>query len=186
MESFRLVCRDGRGEWYMHEVEADTALAAFEQAAAAGRAPHVVVPVRLGRGAESAIVQRWKQGGVELGDCLSCGYELRGLVRLADGFAQCPECGVGAVMRPAVAPPVPTSIELVPGFKPGSLLDGWGFMFSVIGFLYFPAAMLGIAMGAVAYELSRGVRGHWAMRAGAAALVIQAMIFFARGLGLWP
>lgn len=181
MESFRLVCRDGRGEWYMHEVEADTAIGAFEQAAAAGRTPHVVVPERLGRGIENMIVQRWKQGGVELGDCLNCGYDLKGLIRAADSFALCPECGVGAVMRPVPADPAPFRPPAAPNFKPGATLDAWGIVFSIIGFIFFPVAILGIVLGVFAYEHSRGVRGVWAMRIGTAALVIGFLVFFASG-----
>jgi DNA-directed RNA polymerase subunit RPC12/RpoP len=182
MESFRLVCRDGRGEWYMHEADAESALAAFEHSVASGRSPHVVVPVRLGRGVENSIVQRWKQGAVELGDCLNCGYELKGLVRAADGFAQCPECGVGVVMKPLPVEPPPFSPLSAPNFKPGAVLESWGLTFSLIGLIFFPLAILGILLGAFAYEYSRGARGTWAMRLGTAAVVIGLLIFFARGL----
>ncbi|MBX3405512.1 MAG: hypothetical protein KF869_02010 [Phycisphaeraceae bacterium] len=179
MESFRLVCRDARGEWYMHDVDAANALAAFEAAAAMGLSPHVVIPARLGRGNENAIVQRWKQGGVDLGECLHCEYELRGLVRAADGLAVCPECGVGAIMRPAAPEPeTPTPIGL-PRFKPGATFEIWGLVFGVLGFLFFPLAILGIALGVFAYEHSSGLRGVWAMRIGTGALVVGVLIFFA-------
>lgn len=178
MDSFRLVCRDARGDWYMHDVSAANALAAFEAAAAMGLSPHVVIPARLGRGNENAIVQRWKQGGLELGECLHCEYELKGLTRAADGLAICPECGVGAVMRPV--PPEPAAPVGLPSFKPGATLDTWGLTFSVLGFLFFPLAILGIVLGVFAYEHSRGSRGTWTMRIGTAALVVGFLLFFAR------
>lgn len=181
MESFRLVCRDGRGEWYMHEEGAPNALAAFEAAAAMGLSPHVVIPARLGRGSENAIVQRWKQGGLELGECLHCEYQLRGLTRAADGLAICPECGVGALMRPAPPAPEQAAASGRPGFKPGAALAAWGLAFSVIGFLLFPLAILGIVLGVFAHEYSRGRRGAWAVRIGASALVVGVLVFFASG-----
>jgi len=180
MESFRLVCRDERGEWHMQDLEAADATAAFEAASALGLSPHVVVPTRLGRGPENAIVQRWKQGAVELGECLHCGYDLKGLIRAADSFAICPECGVGVVMRRSRESFEQPEIA-APNFKPGSVLDAWGLTFSLIGFIFFPLAILGIVLGVFAYEYSRGVRGVWAMRIGTASLVIGFLIFFARG-----
>lgn len=186
MESFRLVCRDERGEWHMQDLEAADATAAFEAASALGLSPHVVVPTRLGRGPENAIVQRWKQGAVELGECLHCGYDLRGLVRAADRLAICPECGVGAVMKPVVAAQMSGQIELVPGFKPGLMLDRWGMAISVLGFVYFPVAFVGILMGVFAHEFSRGARGRSAIGTGVAALVVNLLIFVAKATGLWP
>jgi hypothetical protein len=184
MEPFRLVCRDARGEWYMHDADAASAHAAFEAAAAQGLSPHVVIPARLGRGSENVIVQRWKQGSAELGECLHCGYELTGLVRAADGLAVCPECGVGAVVRRAPAWREPEPVEPVgsPDFKPGATLEAWGLTFGVVGFLFFPFAILGVVLGALAYEHSRGNRGIWAMRIGTAAAVVGALIFFASRL----
>jgi hypothetical protein len=178
MESFRLVCRTPRGEWYMHDAQADHALAAFERLVAAGQAPHLVIPERLGRGLENTIVQRWKGGASEAVRCLNCDYDLKGLVRASDSFALCPECGVGAIMRPL--PPEPESPPAsAPNFKPGAILAVWGVAFSLLGFLFFPTAVLGITLGAFAYEYSKGVRGIWAMRIGTASLVIGFLLYFA-------
>lgn len=178
MESFRLVCRDSRGEWYMHDVNAPDATAAFEAATALELSPHVVVPTRLGRGSENVIVQRWKLGAVEVGDCLNCGYDLAGLIRAADSFALCPECGVGVVMKPR-REPLEQPVIAAPNFKPGATLDSWGITFSVVGILFFPLAVLGIVLGAFAYEHSRGLRGVWAMRIGAAATIIGILLLLA-------
>lgn len=175
MEPFRLVCRDSRGEWYMHDAQADSALAAFESAAT-GHAPYIVVPVRLGRSAENAIVQRWRQGATELGDCIHCGYDLKGIIRNTHGLAICPECGVGTVMKPLASPAI-DPIEFVPSFKPGLMLERCGIIFSILGFFFFPLAFVGIVMGAFAHEFSRGVRGAWAIRAGIVSLVIGFLLF---------
>ncbi len=176
MEPFRLVCRTPLGEWYMHDTEAENARGAFERAAGSGLSPFVVVPERLGRGVENTVVQRWKMGGTEHGDCLNCGYELKGLIRAADGLAICPECGVGAVMKPGAVEAESTP-PFAPGFRPGATLDAWGITFSIVGFVFFPLAILGIVLGAFAYEYSRGIRGVWAMRLGVAALVVGFLLF---------
>lgn len=183
MESFRLVCRDGRGEWYMHEADAESALAAFERTTASLREPFVVIPARLGRSTESSIVQRWKLGASELGDCLNCSYDLKGLIRPTDGLAICPECGVGAVMKPRPVDPLPDNPLALP-FKQGELLATWAMVFSLIGLVFVSAAFLGIAMGVLAHEMSRGKHGFWGMRIGTAALVIHAVILAARIFGI--
>lgn len=167
----------------MHEVEAESALAAFEKTTAALREPFVVVPTKHGRGIESNVIQRWKLGASELGNCLNCGYELKGLIRAADGLAICPECGVGAVMKPRPADPLPENPLAMP-FKQGELLATWAMVFGLIGFVYVTAAFLGITMGALAHEMSRGRHGFWGMRIGTAALVIHALILFVRVIGI--
>ncbi len=180
MERFRLVCRDGRGEWYIHEATAESPLAAFDSVKANLRAPYVVIPAALQGPQENTIVQRWRHGAAELNDCLNCGYDVRSLMRATDGLAVCPECGVGAIMRPLPPEPETPSPTAIPNFKPGATLEAWGVAFSIIGFIFFPLAILGILLGAFAHEFSRGARGKWAMRLGTAALIIGFLIFFTR------
>jgi hypothetical protein len=166
METFTVICRgaEGKGMFKVY-VPAETPEQAVEEARQRGHTVQRVFSPTDGQ--IDLMGSLSEEEGARV--CRRCGYSLAGLPR-GEGVVLCPECGhINEVARPDVEPGA------------GRYLEWYGLALGLLGAVWITAAFVGIGLGAMALQQTRGARGRLAVAAGIVGIVIHSGYVLWRG-----